>query len=229
MSRDPLCWLLSYCLEPKNKTHFVSCCPVDWSPKTRPILSRRPLYLAVCCLGQKKRLILSRGPLYQGQLPPLLEASSPGCCLVCFKGQYALYFFKTQKKPILEPIRVSTKNDPSWAQKKKERNWRDWLPMLPPNIHETWEIFPCIRYREVYSNTQTKKTDLIPYISPWMIPCPEPKEGRGWNSIGGVDRKVVEIQRQDRFVYCLPSSCVYFFFIEDRILLCRQIQLDVIQ
>ena len=192
-------------------------------------MSRRPLYLVVCCLGEKKRLILSRGPLYQGQLPPLLEASSPGCCLVCFKGQYALYFFKTQKKPILEPIRVSTKNDPSWAQKKKERNWRDWLPMLPPNIHETWEIFPCIRYREVYSNTQTKKTDLIPYISPWTIPCPEPKEGRGWNSIGGVDRKVVEIQRQDRFVYCLPSSCVYFFFIEDRILLCRQIQLDMIR
>ena len=104
---------------PKTRLIF-SCCPVDWSPKTRPILSRRPLYLAVCCLGPKKRPILSRGPLYQGQLPPLLEASSPGCCLICFKGQYALYFFKTQKKPILEPIRVSTKNDPSWAQKKKK-------------------------------------------------------------------------------------------------------------
>ena len=111
--QDSFCLLLSCWLEPKNKAHFVSSSSVPG-----------------CLLfGAKKRLILSRGPLYQGQLPPLLEASSPGCCLVCFKGQYALYFFKTQKKPILEPIRVSTKNDPSWAQKKKERDWRDWLPM----------------------------------------------------------------------------------------------------
>jgi hypothetical protein len=58
----------------------------------------------------------------QGPLPPLLEASSPGCCIVCFKGQYVLYFFLSTQKPISAHTCAKIK---SQLGSEKGRNWRE--------------------------------------------------------------------------------------------------------